>query len=110
MRAFYLECSADAIDIDYSEVIYSEIEPDFWTCEDTAEAHGCEYWTLDEEQDAATAEAMYLIDTYNADESREAIAAALAFCDYSAAVEKLLTAWNYHRLARMIDAIRTKAA
>ena len=111
MRAFYLECSIEAIDVDYSEVIYSESEPDFWTCQNIADAHDCEYWTLDEETDPAQADAMYLIDTFNnADDPRRSVSSALPFCDYSIDVEKLLTAWNYHQLTRLIDEINANAA
>lgn len=43
-----LDCSIDASMIDYSEVLESDLEPDFWTCYDIANEHRCEFWTLSE--------------------------------------------------------------
>lgn len=43
-----LTCSIDAINVDYMEVLESDLEPDFWTCDDIANDHGCEFWTVSE--------------------------------------------------------------
>ena len=48
MKEWLLTCSIDAVDIDYETVIESEKEPDFWTCENIAREHGCEWWVLAE--------------------------------------------------------------
>ena len=48
MKKWELTASIDAVDIDYSEIIESETEPDFWTCEEIANAHGCEWWSIEE--------------------------------------------------------------
>lgn len=45
---WFLECSIDAIMVDYSEVLESDAEPDFWTCYEIAEANGCPFWTISE--------------------------------------------------------------
>lgn len=41
-----LECSIDAIMVDYSEVLESYTEPAWWICEDIANDHGCTFWTV----------------------------------------------------------------
>ena len=48
MKKWILTCSIDAVDIDYEEIITSDTEPDFWTCNDIAQEHGCDFWTVDE--------------------------------------------------------------
>lgn len=48
MKSWILECSVDADMIDYEEVLQSETEPDFWTCYNIAEAHGCPWFTVSE--------------------------------------------------------------
>jgi len=48
MKKWILTCSIDAVDIDYEEIITSDTEPDFWTCSEIAQAHGCDFWTVDE--------------------------------------------------------------
>ena len=48
MRKWILTCSIDAVDIDYEEILTSDTEPDFWTCSEIAQAHGCDFWTVDE--------------------------------------------------------------
>lgn len=48
MKKWLLTCSIDAVDIDYEEIITSDTEPDFWTCSDIAQEHGCDFWTVDE--------------------------------------------------------------
>jgi len=48
MKKWILTCSIDAVDIDYEEIITSDTEPDFWTCDGIAQAHGCDFWTIDE--------------------------------------------------------------
>ena len=49
MKQWLLTCSIDAVDIDYEQIIESETEPGFWECEEIAEEHGCEWWSLEEE-------------------------------------------------------------
>lgn len=48
MKKWILTCSVDAVEIDYEEIITSDTEPDFWTCDEIAQAHGCDFWTVDE--------------------------------------------------------------
>ena len=48
MKKWILTCSIDAVDIDYEEILTSDTEPDFWTCNDIAQEHGCDFWTVDE--------------------------------------------------------------
>ena len=48
MKKWILTCSIDAVDIDYEEILTSDTEPDFWTCAEIAQAHGCDFWTVDE--------------------------------------------------------------
>ena len=48
MKKWILTCSIDAVDIDYEEIITSDTEPDFWTCDEIAQEHGCDFWTVDE--------------------------------------------------------------
>ena len=47
MKKYRLECSVDAIGIDYEEIIVAEKEPDWWTCEEIAREHGCEWWSIE---------------------------------------------------------------
>ena len=47
MKKWLLTCSIDAIDIDYETIIESNTEPDFWTCYEIAENHGCSWFLLD---------------------------------------------------------------
>ena len=114
MKAYELTCSVDAVDVDYSETLFCESEPDYWTCDGIASAHGCEYWTIYEiEPDEA--EALYLMDVYNTAEDAgkdpaEEIAAVLPFCACSAATLEILTCENYHTLNRIIDALRASCA
>lgn len=42
-----ITCSVDTIDIDYEQEIESKKEPGFWTCEEIARSHGCDYWSLE---------------------------------------------------------------
>lgn len=55
MKQWLLICSVDGVNIDHEEVITSETEPGFWECYEIAEAHGCEFFTVDElrEEDIA---------------------------------------------------------
>lgn len=48
MKKWVLTASKDAIDIDYMAILESEKEPDFWTCYELAEKHGCIYFTIEE--------------------------------------------------------------
>ena len=49
MKKWYFTASIDAVDIDYQTVIYAKYEPDFWRLYDLAKRHGCEFWTLEDE-------------------------------------------------------------
>lgn len=49
MRKYYFTASVDAVDVDYETVIYTKEEPGFWRCNELAERHGCEWWSLDED-------------------------------------------------------------
>ena len=48
MEKWNLVCSIDAINIDYETTIESEREPDFWTCNNIAEEHGCKWLSIEE--------------------------------------------------------------
>lgn len=48
MKKWLLVCSVDAIGIDYDEIIESDTEPSFWDCHDIAQAHNCDYWSLEQ--------------------------------------------------------------
>lgn len=48
IKKWLLTASVDAISIDFETVLFSETEPDFWTCENIATANNCEWWTLEE--------------------------------------------------------------
>lgn len=48
MNKWLLTCSVDAIGIDYETIIESDTEPDFWTCYEIANAHGCEWFYITE--------------------------------------------------------------
>lgn len=47
MRRWLLTCSIDGVNIDYEAILESPEEPDFWTCYNLAEDHGCSFWSLD---------------------------------------------------------------
>lgn len=47
-----LDMSVDAINLDYSEFLESDSEPDFWYCYEIAEKHGCSFWTISEFEEA----------------------------------------------------------
>lgn len=51
MKRWLLTCSVDADLVDYDEIIESDEEPGFWTCNDIAEAHGCPWWDICELDD-----------------------------------------------------------
>ena len=46
MKKWLLICSIDAVDVDFETVLFSEEEPVFWTCNDIAQANGCDFWTI----------------------------------------------------------------
>ena len=48
MKKWILTCSIDAVGIDYEEILISDTEPDFLTCDGIAQEHGCDFWTVDE--------------------------------------------------------------
>ena len=39
--------SVDAVGIDFETILESESEPDFWTCDNLANEHGCEWWSIE---------------------------------------------------------------
>lgn len=47
MKKWRLVCSTNGIMVDYEEIIESEEEPDFWTCQNIAQNHGCEFFHID---------------------------------------------------------------
>ena len=48
MKKWILVCSIDADNVDYEEEIYSDTEPDYWTCYEIAMNHGCEFFEITE--------------------------------------------------------------
>ena len=49
MKKWRLICSVDADNIDYEETLFSDAEPDYWTCYSIAESHGCLFFDVAEE-------------------------------------------------------------
>ena len=47
MNKWRIICSRAADEIDDEEIISSEAEPNFWTCHDIAEKHGCDYFIVE---------------------------------------------------------------
>lgn len=43
-----LVASTDGNMVDYEEIIISEEEPDFWTCYEIAEKHGCGFFHVEQ--------------------------------------------------------------
>lgn len=50
MQKWILTASTDGVNIDFETVIESDREPSFWECYELAAAHGCEYFTVAEEE------------------------------------------------------------
>ena len=50
MNTYVLECSATGIFVDYATELHADTEPDFWTCYEIAQKHGCDYFTITEKQ------------------------------------------------------------
>ena len=48
MKKYNLYMSKDAINIDAEHEIIAEKEPSYWECEEIAQAHNCEFWSLSE--------------------------------------------------------------
>lgn len=48
MKKFELTASKDGVAIDYAKTIYAKEEPGFWTLENLAADHGCDFWTIEE--------------------------------------------------------------
>ena len=46
MKKWLLTCSIDAVFVDFETVLFSEEEPGFWTCDEIAQANGCDFWTI----------------------------------------------------------------
>lgn len=51
-KRWRLTASRDGNEIDFETVLESETEPDFWTCYDLAAAHGCDFFDVEEVQEA----------------------------------------------------------
>lgn len=47
MARWIIDCSIDGNLVDYSEIVESEIEPEFWEQYEIAEKHNCEWFTCD---------------------------------------------------------------
>lgn len=45
MRRFVFDASVDGVDIDYTTIIYSKYEPNWWWFENLAQRHGCTIWS-----------------------------------------------------------------
>lgn len=41
-----LTCSVDAVDVDYEQIIDSDEEPGYWECDEIAQEHGCDWWSI----------------------------------------------------------------
>lgn len=48
MKTWELTASIDGANIDFATLIDSDTEPDFWTCYNIADAHGCPYFSVSE--------------------------------------------------------------
>ena len=46
MKKWLLTCSIDAVDINFDTVLFAEEEPGCQTCEEIAQANGCDFWTI----------------------------------------------------------------
>ena len=46
MKKYLLTMSKDAINIDAEEEITAEKEPSYIECNEIAERHGCDFWSL----------------------------------------------------------------
>ena len=49
-KQWILTASVDGNMVDFECIINSDNEPDFWTCQELAQNHGCEFWMVDELQ------------------------------------------------------------
>ena len=49
MKKWSLVCSKDGNTVDYEQIIMSDTEPDYEECLAIMEAHGCEFFRVDEE-------------------------------------------------------------
>lgn len=47
MKTWCFTASRDGNKIDYCTTIRADLEPDFWTCYNLAESHGCTFWTVE---------------------------------------------------------------
>ena len=50
MKKWLLTCSKDGDRINHETTMQADTEPDFWTCYDIAAAHGCEFFTIEEDE------------------------------------------------------------
>ena len=50
MKKWWLIASVDAVNVDYEQEIESETEPDFWTCYEIAQEHGCDFFYVTEDE------------------------------------------------------------
>lgn len=51
MKKWEIVCSIDGDLVDYSEIVESETEPEFWEQFEIAEKHDCEWFTCNELED-----------------------------------------------------------
>lgn len=45
MRRFVFDASVDGTDVDYTTIIYSKKEHNWWWFENLAQRHGCTLWS-----------------------------------------------------------------
>jgi hypothetical protein len=45
-KTWLLTCSVDGVNVDFECVINSDIEPGFWECYTIAQAHGCDFFNI----------------------------------------------------------------
>lgn len=43
---YYIDCSVNGINVDYTQEITAEQANDYWACVGIMEAHGCEFFTV----------------------------------------------------------------
>ena len=48
IKKWLLTASVDAISIDFETVLFSETEPEFWTCYYIAESNNCVFFSVEE--------------------------------------------------------------
>ena len=48
MKKWIIDGSIDGNMLDFSEIVESEKEPDFWECYEIAQNHNCDFFTVTE--------------------------------------------------------------